>query len=137
MIPALGRSPGERIGHPLQYSWASLVAQLVENPSVMQQTWVQSLGGEDSPEKGRPPSPVLDWGIHGLCSPLGLKPVTQLTCATQVFCFTHLSPRLPIVSLKVRQWYAMRLLLQGTFSATMVFESRVRLGACCSSPSIV
>ena len=46
-IPGLGRSPGERIGHPLQYSWASLVAQLVKNPPAMQQTWVRFLGWED------------------------------------------------------------------------------------------
>ena len=25
-IPGLGRSPEERLGYPLQYSWASLVA---------------------------------------------------------------------------------------------------------------
>ena len=31
-IPGLGRSAGEGIGYPLQYSWASLVAQLVKNP---------------------------------------------------------------------------------------------------------
>ena len=43
-IPGLGRSPGERIGYPLQYSWASLVAQLVKNPPEMQETWVWSLG---------------------------------------------------------------------------------------------
>ena len=30
-IPELGRSPGERIGYPLEYSWASLVAQMVKN----------------------------------------------------------------------------------------------------------
>ena len=29
--PELGRSAGERIGYPFQYSWASLVAQLVKN----------------------------------------------------------------------------------------------------------
>ena len=40
LIPGLGRSTGERIGYPLQYSWASLVAQLVKNPPVMQETWV-------------------------------------------------------------------------------------------------
>ena len=34
-IPGSGRSPGEGIGHPLQYSWASLVAQLVKNLSAM------------------------------------------------------------------------------------------------------
>ena len=31
LIPGSGRSPGEGIGYPLQYSWASLVAQLVKN----------------------------------------------------------------------------------------------------------
>ena len=34
-IPRLGRSAGEEIGYPLQYSWAFLVAQLVNNPPVM------------------------------------------------------------------------------------------------------
>ena len=43
-IPGSGRSAGEGIGYLLQYSWASLVAQLVNNPPVMQETWVQSLG---------------------------------------------------------------------------------------------
>ena len=38
-IPGLGRSPGEGIGYLLQYSWASLVAQLVKNPPAMQETW--------------------------------------------------------------------------------------------------
>ena len=53
MIPGLGRSLGEGIGYPLQYSWASLVAQLVKNPPAMQETWVQSLGWEDPLEKGK------------------------------------------------------------------------------------
>ena len=39
-IPLLGRSPGEGIGYPLQYSWASLVTQLVKNLSAMWETWV-------------------------------------------------------------------------------------------------
>ena len=30
-IPGSGRSPGEGIGYPLHYSWASLVAQMVQN----------------------------------------------------------------------------------------------------------
>ena len=42
LIPGLGRSTGEGIGYPLQYSWASLVAQLVKNPPAMGETWVQS-----------------------------------------------------------------------------------------------
>ena len=39
-VPGLGSSAGEGIGYPLQYSWASLVAQLVKNPPAMQETWV-------------------------------------------------------------------------------------------------
>ena len=42
------------IVHPfIQYSWASLVAQLVNNPPAMQETWVQSLDWEDPPGKGK------------------------------------------------------------------------------------
>ena len=64
MIPGSGRSTGERIGYPLQYSWASLVAQLVKNPPAMWDTWVQSLGWEDSLEKGKAThSSVLAWRI--------------------------------------------------------------------------
>ena len=37
-IPVLERFPGEGKGYPLQYSWASLVAQLVKNLPVMQET---------------------------------------------------------------------------------------------------
>ena len=40
----LGRSAGEGIGYPLQYSWTSLVAQVVKSPPAVQETWVQSLG---------------------------------------------------------------------------------------------
>ena len=42
-IPGLGRSPGEQIGYPLQYSWASLVTQMVKNLPAMWETWVRSL----------------------------------------------------------------------------------------------
>ena len=52
-IPGLGRSPREEIGYPLQYSWASLVAQLVKNPPAMWETQVRSLGWEDSPGEGK------------------------------------------------------------------------------------
>ena len=51
-IPGWGRSAGEGIGYPLQYSWTSLVAQLVKNPPAMWKTWVPSLGWEDPLEKG-------------------------------------------------------------------------------------
>ena len=52
-IPGLGRSSREGIGYPLQYSWASLVAQLIKNPLTMRETWVRSLGWEDPLEKGK------------------------------------------------------------------------------------
>ena len=39
-IPVSRISPGEGIGYPLQYSWASLVAQMVKNPPAMRETWV-------------------------------------------------------------------------------------------------
>ena len=51
-VPGYGRSPGEGINYPLQYSWAFLVAQLVKNPPTMQEIWVQSLVWEDRLEKG-------------------------------------------------------------------------------------
>ena len=40
LIPGSGRYTGEGIGYPLQYSWASLVAQLVKNLPAMWKTWV-------------------------------------------------------------------------------------------------
>ena len=52
-ISGSGRSTGEGIGYPLQYSWASLLAQLVKNPLEIQETWVQSLSWEDPLEKGK------------------------------------------------------------------------------------
>ena len=47
LIPELGRSAGEGIGYPLQYSWTSLLAQLLKNLPAMQETPVQFLGWED------------------------------------------------------------------------------------------
>ena len=52
-VPELGRSPGGGHGNPLQYYWASLVAQMVKNLSTMQETWVRSLLQEDLPKEGR------------------------------------------------------------------------------------
>ena len=64
LIPGLGRSTGERIGYPLQCSWASLVAQLVKNPPAVWETSVQSLGWEDPLEKGKAThSSILAWRI--------------------------------------------------------------------------
>ena len=63
-IPGSGRSLGEGAGYPLQYSWASLVAQLVKHLPAMRETWVQSLGWEDPLEKGKAThSSILAWRI--------------------------------------------------------------------------
>ena len=64
LIPGWGRASGEGIGYPLQYSRASLVAQLVKNLPTMWETWVQSLGWEDPLEKGKAThSSILAWRI--------------------------------------------------------------------------
>ena len=66
-----GSFPGmEEVGYPLQYSWASLVAQLVKYPPAMWETWVRTLGWEDPLEKGMLPTPVFWPGeFHRLYSP--------------------------------------------------------------------
>ena len=64
MIAGLGRSAGEGIGYPLQYCWASLVAQLVNNLPAMRETLVPSLGWDDLSEKGEAThSSILAWRI--------------------------------------------------------------------------
>ena len=64
MIPGLGRATGEGICYPLQYSLASLMAQLVKNLSAMWETWVLSLSWEDPLEMGiATHSSILAWRI--------------------------------------------------------------------------
>ena len=63
-IPGSGRSPWEGIGCSLQYSWASLEAQMVKNLPAMRETWVQSPGWEDPLEEGMAThSNILAWRI--------------------------------------------------------------------------
>ena len=80
-IPGSGRSPGEGIGYPLQDSWASLVAQLVKNPPVMQETCVPSLGWEDPLEKGTATHcRILAWRIPWTIQSMGVaKSRTRLS----------------------------------------------------------
>ena len=74
LILGAGRSTREGIGYPLQYSWASWVAQLVKNPPAMWKTWVQSLGWKDPWRKEQLPIPVFWPGeFHELYSPWGHK----------------------------------------------------------------
>ena len=69
LIPGSGRSTREGIGYSLQYSWASLVAQLVNNPPAVWETWVQSLGWEDLWKREWLPTPIFWPGeFHGLYS---------------------------------------------------------------------
>ena len=64
MIPGLGSSLGEEIGYPIQYTWASLVVQMVKKLPAMGETWVQSLGWEDTLEEGMAThSSILAWRI--------------------------------------------------------------------------
>ena len=73
-IPWSGRSTGEGIGYPLQYSWSFLVAQLVRNPPAMWETWLRSLGWEDPMEKGKATySSILAWRILWTVCPWGNK----------------------------------------------------------------
>ena len=63
-MPGSGRSPREGIGYPVQYSWASLVAQLVKNPPAVWETWVLSLGWKDPLAKGKAThTSILAWRI--------------------------------------------------------------------------
>ena len=64
LIPGSGRSPGEGIGYPLQYFWASMLAQMVKNPPTVREIWVQSLGWEGSLEEDiATHSSILAWRI--------------------------------------------------------------------------
>ena len=91
MIPGLGRSPGEGIGYPLQYSWASLVAQLVKNPPAMKEIWVRSLGWEDPLEKRKATQSVFWPGeFHG--QPMGSQRVRHnrtTSTFTLIFIFEN------------------------------------------------
>ena len=64
LIPGSGSSPGEGIDYPLQYSWASLVAQMVKNLPAMWKTWVWPLGWEDPVNAGMAThSSIVAWNI--------------------------------------------------------------------------
>ena len=64
MIPGSGTSHRVGIGYPLEYSWTSLVAQMVKNLPTMQEPQVQSLGQEDPLEERMATlSSILAWRI--------------------------------------------------------------------------
>ena len=72
MTPGLGRSTGEGIGYPLQYSLASLEVWLVKNLPAMWEPWVQALDWEDPLEKGKAThSSILAWRIEWILYSMG------------------------------------------------------------------
>jgi len=65
-------NPRVSVGEICQF-WASLVAQMVKNLPVMQETWVSSLVQEDALEKGMATlSNILAWRISWTEEPGGL-----------------------------------------------------------------
>ena len=47
------------MGYSLQYSWVSLVAQMVKNPPMLRETWARSLAWEDHLRRAWQPTPVF------------------------------------------------------------------------------
>ena len=92
-IPGSERSAGEGIGYPLQYSWASLVAQLVKNPPAMWETWVWTWVEKILWRRERLPTAVIWPGeFHGLYSPWGCKELDmseRLSLHSDILLFTH------------------------------------------------
>ena len=76
LIPGLGRSPGEGKGYPLQYSWASLVAQLVKNLPAMWETWFDPWVGKIPWRRERlTHSSILAWRIPWTVESMGSQRV--------------------------------------------------------------
>ena len=71
-FPGLGRSTGEGIGYPLQFSWASLVAKTVKNPPAMQEGSIPGLGRSPGGGLGNPLH-LLAWRIPRTEKPGGLQ----------------------------------------------------------------
>ena len=87
-----GRSPGEGVGYPLQYSWASLVAQAVMNLPAMWETWVWSLSWEDLLEKGKVThSSFLAWRIPWTEEPGRLQSMVSQRVGHNWATFTFIS----------------------------------------------
>ena len=72
-IPGFGRSPGEGIGYPIQYSEASLAAQMVKNLPAVREIQVRSLRWEGPLAKSMAThSSILAWRIPWIEEPGGL-----------------------------------------------------------------
>ena len=112
LIPGLGRSVGEGIDHPLQYSWASLVDQFVKNLPSMWETWVHSS--------------ILAWRVPWTHSPWGRK---ESDTTEPLSLSSHFS--LEIRGLREwcsNRWDESKQLLRGEFPI-IYFLKRTRLAA--------
>ena len=117
MIPGLGRSGRDGIGYSLQNSWASLVAQLVKNLPTMRETWVPSLGWEDSLKKGKAThSSILAWRIPLAVKSMGLQKVRH-NWATFTFINSRCKVRLFFLVPKVGLYFY-KLSLRTAFAAS-------------------
>ena len=95
LIPGSGRSPGEGKGYPLQYSWTSLVAQLVKNLPAVRETWVRSLCWEDPLKKGKTThSSILPWRTPWTTQTMGLQRVRH---DWETFTFTFRVPQVVLL----------------------------------------
>ena len=93
LIPGSERSPGKGISYPLQYSWASLGAQMVKNLPAIQETQVWSLGWEDPLAKGTATySTILAWRIPWTEEPGGLRSMGLQRAGYDWATFTHTCP---------------------------------------------
>ena len=89
--------------YPLQYSWASLVVQMVKNLPAMQETWVRSLDWEDPLEKGMAThSSILAWRIPWTEEPGGLQSIMGSQTVGHNWVTKHSSASNMTFSSKVR-----------------------------------
>ena len=88
------------MGYPLQYSWASLVAQLVNKPPAMWEIWVWSLGWEDPLERGKAThSSILAWRIPWTVQSVGSQRVRH---GWATFTLLHREQSISLFLLKVK-----------------------------------
>ena len=127
-IHGSGRSAGEELGYPIQYSWASLVTQLVKNPRAMQETWIQSLGWEDPLEKGKAThSSILAWRIPWTWKVLDTTEQLSLyTFHNDIFILSNLNSKIYKIT-NMMNFYEAKITLLGKFykdiSALVVYVS--------------
>ena len=89
-IPGSGISAGEGADYSLQYSWASLVVQLVKNSPTMWETWVRSLGEEDPLEKEMATHWRIPWTEKpGRLQSMGSQELDTDLATEPPSCFSH------------------------------------------------